>query len=438
MLENYKQPLLDNLFNLVSIPSIYKEGESHPLGDANYKCATEIVKLMESLGFKTYMDPEGYYAYAEVGEGDIFGILGHLDVVPAEENEGWITPPFEPKIINGAVYGRGVQDDKGPTLASIFAVKALMDEGHEFKYKMRFIFGFNEESSWKCIKKYKANEDAPTIGFTPDSSFPVVYAEKGLVQYTVTKKVKSSVLFTGGMSFNAVPSKATTKVNDKLVDELTKLGFEFEVDGDNVVVKGKSAHAKNPWKGDSAIYKLCTALGNIGVNEEAVNFVNNHFNEKHIFEGFTSEDLSDFSGPASINLGQIFVTEDEIKLHVDVRHPVTLERTKIDEIITKVCNESGFEVKIGSNEKPIYLPLESELISNMVSTYQEVTGDLESKPIISGGATYARAFDNCVAFGPNFPNRPSTEHMPNENIPVEQLMQTLEIYYKFIKKVCVR
>ncbi len=438
MLENYKQPLLDNLFNLVRIPSVLTEGESHPLGDANFKCATEIVKLMDSLGFKTYMDPDGYYAYAEVGEGDLFGILGHLDVVPAEESEGWITPPFEPKIIDGAVYGRGVQDDKGPALASVFAVKALMDEGYEFKYKMRFIFGFNEETNWECITKYKANEEAPSIGFTPDSAFPVVYAEKGLVQYVVTKKVKSDILITGGSSFNAVPSKVTTKANDTLVAELTKLGYEFDIDGENVVVKGKSAHAKNPWKGDSAVYKLCTALENIGVKEDAINFVNKHFNEKHVFEGFSSEDLSDFSGPVSINLGQIFVTNDEIKLHVDVRHPVTVEMDKITEIITKVCDDSGFDVKKASSEKAIYLPLDSELISNMIATYQEVTGDLESKPIVSGGATYARAFDNCVAFGPNFPNKPSTEHMPNENIPIDQLMQTLEIYYKFIKKVCVK
>ncbi len=438
MLENYKQPLLDNLFNLVSIPSVYREGENHPLGDANFKCAIEIVKLMESLGFKTYMDPEGYYAYAEVGEGDVFGILGHLDVVPAEESEGWITPPFEPKIIDGVIYGRGVQDDKGPVLASIFAVKALMDQGHEFKYKMRFIFGFNEESNWKCITKYKANEEAPSIGFTPDSSFPVVYAEKGLTQYILTKKVKSNVLFTGGSSFNAVPSKVTIKVNDKLIDELTRVGFEYEVDGENVVVKGKSAHAKNPWKGDSAVYKLCTALENIGITEEAITFVNKYFNEKHIFEGFTSEDLSDFSGPVSINLGQIFVTDEEIKLHVDVRCPVTVDMDIITEIITKVSGENGFNVTKGSSEKAIYLPLDSELISNMITTYQEVTGDLESKPIISGGATYARAFANCVAFGPNFPNKPSSEHMPNENMPVEQLMQTLEIYYKFIQKVCVK
>lgn len=438
MLENYKEPLIENLINLVKIPSVLALGESKPLGDANYKCATEIVKLMESLGFTTYLDPDGYYAYAEIGEGDIFGVLGHLDVVPAEEDEGWVTPPFEPKIIDGAIYGRGVQDDKGPTLASIYAVKALMEEGYDFKYKMRFIFGFNEENNWECITKYQEKEQAPSIGFTPDSSFPVVYAEKGLLQFVITKKVKSNTLFTGGNSFNAVPSKATIKATDELKAELDKLGFDYDLDGETLVVKGKSAHAKNPWKGDSAIYKLCTALENIGLNEEAVTFVNKFLNEKHKFEGFSSEDLSDFSGPVSINLGQIFVTEDEIKLHIDVRHPVTMESDKIGEILSDVCGKVDFKVEEVDRIKAIYLPLDSELISNMISTYQEVTGDLESEPIISGGATYARAFDNCVAFGPNYPNMPSTEHMPNENIRIDMLMQTMEIYYKFLKKVCTK
>lgn len=438
MLENYKQPLIDNILNLVRIPSVLTLGESHPLGDANYKCAEEIVKLMESLGFKTYLDPDGYYAYAEIGEGDMFGILGHLDVVPAEESEGWITPPFEPKIIDGVIYGRGVQDDKGPTLASIFAVKALMDQGYEFKYKMRFIFGFNEETNWECINKYKANEEAPTIGFTPDSSFPVVYAEKGLLQFVATKKFEPTVHFTGGNSFNAVPSKATIKFDENLKAELDKLGYAYVVEDGNIIVQGKSAHAKNPWKGDSAVYKLCTALENIGLADDSVKFINKCLNGKDKFEGFSAEDLSDFSGPVSINLGQIFVDGEGTRLNLDIRHPVTMKTDDILAIATKVANEYGFEVEEIGREKPIYLPLESEFISSMIETYREVTGDLEAQPIISGGATYARAFDNCVAFGPNYPHIPSSEHMPNENVAVEQIMQTMEIYYNFIKKVCVK
>ncbi len=438
MLENYKQPLLDNIIKFCSIPSVATSGEEYPLGNANYKCAVEIVELMKSLGFKTYLDPQGYYAYAEIGSGDMFGILGHMDVVPAEESEGWITPPFEPKIIDGVLYGRGVQDDKGPTIASIFALKALMDEGHEFKYKMRFIFGFNEETDWECINKYKANEEAPTIGFTPDSTFPVVYAEKGLLQVQFKTSKKPNVYFKGGNSFNSVPSSATINFDEKLEEELKKSGFDYSVEGGEIVVKGASAHAKNPWKGDSAIYKLAKALKNIGIEDDTVNFINNHLCDKDRFEGFTDEDLSDFSGPISINLGQVFADENGVTYNLDVRHPVTLETDEVVEIMKKVAKENNLQFEEKERIKAIYLPLDSELISTMISVYQEVTGDTKTEPIISGGATYARAFDNCVAFGPNYPHIPSSEHMPNEHVNVEQLMKTFEIYYEFLKRVCVK
>ena len=59
--------------------------------------------------------------------------------------------------------------------------------------------------------------------------------------------------------------------------------------------------------------------------------------------------------------------------------------------------------------------------------YEEQTG-LDSTPHSSGGATYARALDNCVAFGSVFPGSPKTEHQPNEYIIIEDLMRAASIY----------
>ena len=59
---------------------------------------------------------------------EYFGIVGHLDVVPVDS--GWATDPFE--MVDkgdGFVYGRGTSDDKGPVVASLYALKALRDEG---------------------------------------------------------------------------------------------------------------------------------------------------------------------------------------------------------------------------------------------------------------------------------------------------------------------
>ncbi len=135
-------------------------------------------------GFAIYKDHKGYYGYAEIGDGEqMIGVLGHLDVVPTGELSAWDSAPFEPEIRDGKLYGRGgTQDDKGPTLAAIFAVKALIDSGIKLNKRIRFIFGTDEETLWRCIDRYLEKEEVPQCGFTPDAAFPLIHAEKMLIQ----------------------------------------------------------------------------------------------------------------------------------------------------------------------------------------------------------------------------------------------------------------
>jgi acetylornithine deacetylase/succinyl-diaminopimelate desuccinylase-like protein len=60
--------------------------------------------------------------------------------------------------------------------------------------------------------------------------------------------------------------------------------------------------------------------------------------------------------------------------------------------------------------------------------YRQVSGDVVSEPVSSGGATYARAMDNCVAFGALTPDELLTEHQPNERAVLENLYKAMEIY----------
>ena len=118
-----------------------------------------------------------YCGYIEFGEGEeLVGLIGHLDVVPAEEADWKITKPFEPKIENNKIYGRGAIDDKGPVMAALFAMKEVKDTMKVNK-RVRLILGLNEEKDWKCINYYKQKEEHPTIGFSPDADFPCIYAE---------------------------------------------------------------------------------------------------------------------------------------------------------------------------------------------------------------------------------------------------------------------
>ena len=120
--------MIEALQKLVSFQSIAKEeGPEYPYGKEVHGAKEYVLELAKSFGMRVE-DVPGKYAYIEIGEGPrLIGILSHLDVVPA--GEGWTQDPFGGEIVDGKIYGRGTTDDKGPTIAVLYAMKALKEKG---------------------------------------------------------------------------------------------------------------------------------------------------------------------------------------------------------------------------------------------------------------------------------------------------------------------
>lgn len=437
-LEALQGDLIHSIKELVSIPSVINEdSSSYPFGENIDKALRKTLELCEALGFKTHYDPEGYYGYAEIGQGEeLVGILGHLDVVPAGALDVWNHNPFEPVIEDGKLYGRGTQDDKGPMLAALYAAKALMNLGADFNKRLRFIFGTDEESLWRDMKKYMEKEEKPSLGFTPDSTFPIIYAEKGLLQIVLEGQNESNLVLEGGNAFNSVPDNIiyTANKQKELKAELIKLGYEYEATETGTKVLGKSSHAAAAEKGVNAITRLAIALRNIGVSSKAIEFIVNEIGEDpfatKIFGNCEDED----SGKLKFNIGKISLKEQET-LSIDIRIPVTVDKDEIVSKVSKAANKYGLTYREFDWMKSIYIPKDHFLIRTLLAVYQEVTKDMVSEPISSGGATYARALDNCVAFGPVLPGSTETEHEPNEHIVLKDIFVALEIYAKAIYKL---
>ena len=189
MLENYIENLKDEIIEktqeLIKIPSVHSESNdpSKPFGENANKALEYILNLGKALGFRT-KNLDGYCGYIEFGEGEeLLGIIGHLDVVP--EGEGWTFPPFSATISDNKIFGRGAIDDKGPVISSLYAMKAVMENCKVHK-RVRLILGLNEEKDWKCIKHYKEVEEMPTFGFSPDADFPCIYAEKSILNCSIS------------------------------------------------------------------------------------------------------------------------------------------------------------------------------------------------------------------------------------------------------------
>lgn len=423
--------LIDSIKMCVEIPSVIGEStDKYPFGKDIDDCLRSTLKLCEGLGFKTFYG-DGYYGYAEIGEGDeMVGILGHLDVVPAGELSAWNTDPFELIETEDKLYGRGTQDDKGPTIACLYAVKALMDSGVTFNKKIRFIFGVDEETLWRDMAKYNENnETIPDFGFTPDCTFPMVNAEKGLLQCLLTSKNSSSIELTAGDAFNAVPSKAVYKDKNskKISDELNRLGFDHKISGNQIEVKGMSVHSQVCNEGTNAISRLLIALNNLGYESNAVKFVGEVIKEDCFGEEIIRDCKDDVSGNLTVNVGKVEIKSGNETLCLDLRIPVTQDYNKVIDALSKKASEYGLTYEEYDFTRPIYLPEDHFLIKTLRRIYEEETG-LDSTPESTGGATYARAINNCVAFGAIFPGSEKTEHQPNEYIPKKDLIKATEIY----------
>ena len=428
MMNTYRAEMIAAISRLVAIPSVFAESTDYPFGPAVDHCLDVTLSLMEGLGFHTFKAPDGMYGYAEVGEGELFGVLCHLDVVQARQEDGWDHAPFCPVVQGDWLCGRGTQDDKGPSIAAVYALKSLLDEGHKLNKRVRFIFGIDEETMWDSIHAYCAREELPTAGFVPDSTFPLTYAEKGLLQLKLHSDKPFALGCQGGDSMNAVSSHAECSRDEAVEHALRALDLPFHVTETQLCAEGLTAHAKNPWKGVSANLNLLRALRHAGYTHDAIAFACDVLDGKFRFEGFTDKDLSDFSGPATVNLGKFTLDAQGAMLGLDLRLPVTRQKEEILALVREKAAAYHLTVEEFDWLRPIHVAQDSPLVTQLLRAYREVTGDAKTEPYISAGATFARAFDNCVAFGANLPHSPTTEHQPTERVSIIKLMQAAEVY----------
>lgn len=435
--EKIKSDYLESLKTIVSYPSVLNEGENGtPFGQSIQNVLEKMLEITRSLGFKTYIDPKGYYGYAEIGQGEeLLAVLCHLDVVPAGDLSDWETPPFEATIKDGWIHGRGVQDDKGPSLAALYAVKALMDAGVTFNKRIRFIYGTDEETLWRCMARYNELEETATLGFAPDSSFPLTYAEKGLLQIKLHGSGSQELTIEAGEAFNVVPAKAsyTGNLADSLEVELKKQAFEYERTADTVTVIGVPKHSKDAAEGVNAIVRLATGLNPL-IQHSAIQFIAEAVREDATGSRLFGEISDEPSGTLSFNVSGLSLDQDKSEIRIDMRIPVLADKDKLVQELSQLAEEYQLRYEEFDYLAPLYVPLDSELVSTLMAVYKEKTND-NSPAVSSGGATFARTMPNCVAFGALFPGALQTEHQANERTVIEDLYKAMDIYAETIYRL---
>jgi acetylornithine deacetylase/succinyl-diaminopimelate desuccinylase-like protein len=257
-----------------------------------------------------------------------------------------------------------------------------------------------------------------------------------LLQVILEADNETNLLLEGGNSFNSVPDNIiyTGEKQEDLQAKLKQLGYEYEITLTGIKVLGKSAHAQVAENGINAIARLAITLKAIGITSKAIDFIVNEIGEDPFGTKIFGNCEDEASGKLKLNIGKINMGEKET-ISIDMRIPVTVTKDYIVEKLKTSAEKYGFSYKEYDWLKSIYIPTDHFLIKTLMEVYQDVTKDTASEPKASGGATYARALDNCVAFGAMLPGKTKTEHQPNEHIVLEDLFVALEIYAKAIYKL---
>ena len=429
-----KDEFLTSLKTLISYPSVLNEGENGTsFGQAIQDVLEKTLEICRGLGFTTYLDPKGYYGYAEIGQGaELLAVLCHLDVVPSGDEADWRTPPFEATIKDGWIFGRGVQDDKGPSMAALYAVKALLDSGVTFKKRVRFIFGTDEETLWRCMGRYNELEETATLGFAPDSSFPLTYAEKGLLQVKLHGPGSNQLELEAGAAFNVVPGKASYQgeLLEQVVAGLQAASFDYEQNDQEVTVLGLPKHAKDAAEGINAIVRLATVLQPLQAHP-ALAFIAEAVGEDATGSRLFGDISDEPSGRLSFNIAGLTLNSEKSEIRIDIRIPVLADKDQLVAKLAEIAGRYQLDYEEFDYLAPLYVPKDSELVSTLMTIYQEKTGDT-SPAMSSGGATFARTMPNCVAFGALFPGVEQTEHQANERASLEDLYRAMDIYAETI------
>ncbi|MBP3384721.1 MAG: dipeptidase PepV [Firmicutes bacterium] len=457
-IEENRDEQISCLQELIRIKSVEEPAKGDmPFGEGVHGAYTYMMEKCSREGF-AIKNADNYGGHAELsGSGDkVFGIVGHLDVVP--EGHDWEEDPYGGLVKDGFIYGRGTTDNKGPMVAAYYAMRAIKECGVPMRDTVRLIFGLDEETNWAGMEHYIAKLGVPDYGITPDADFPAIHGEKGIMVFDLAKKfmpatakglelrsvkggtapnmvadsARAVVRDTSGAGYDMIRAQVAAKRNKNHVTiNCRGIGTSFEL-----TAEGVAAHGAKPEAGKNAISVLMEFLGELNfVNEDAAVFVD--FYNQHI--GYETDGHSlgcGFSdGPSGkliLNVGMIDLDHEAVKLTINARYPVTMHAEDVYEGIVPVTDKFNLGIIKGKNEDPIYIPADDPMIVTLMDVYKKHTGDTESSPLVIGGGTYARAFENVIAFGAMFPGDPDLMHQKNERISIDNFMLMTKIFAEAI------
>ena len=404
-----KERILEKWIELAKIPSIKSDpAEGAPFGENCRKALDTAASYFNSENITSSVYGEDGYALAHFGKGNkTIGLFSHSDVVPVGDD--WLyTKPFEPIIKDGALIGRGVEDNKSGIIASLCVMEFLRDSEIPFSSHLQLFIGSDEECGMGDMDGFLKNHPMPEISIVPDADFPCSVGEKGIYHFMTKSKNEFSdiVEICGGEAYNIVLDNVTSKIkfSEALCSELN-LNDKVAVTSDEnfiyVLAKGIAKHASIPEGSVNAAFLLFSVLSeceSLNSNDReilknAAELIADYYG-KGI--GVTNDDPT-FGKMTCVN-GMIRTDDNKLCVSFDVRYGSSLDPQYLESTSESTVNALGFEIIYKDNRAGFEIPKENKMPQIFEDIFCEVTGEKKQRVLMSGG-TYARRLDNAFSIG---------------------------------------
>ncbi|MCL2408637.1 MAG: Sapep family Mn(2+)-dependent dipeptidase [Oscillospiraceae bacterium] len=481
----HSDEMISDLSALVAINSVRSApADGQPYGPAAREVLDVVQAQLEKRGF-TVENFEDIIITADYGPTadklPELGILAHLDIV--EAGPGWSSDPFELLIKDGKLYGRGTSDDKGPSVAAMYALYCAAELCPKFTRGFRLILGSGEETGCQDIAQYLEKAAPPTYVFTPDAGFPVMNLEKGRLvpvfgaEWEADSTLPRVISISGGATANAVPplckaviegislaeaallcrkySEKTGAMLTAAPDEFTPENFnpaDFSFEGENptsapapnrvvLTSHGKSAHAAHPSAGINAQTALLEMLAAMSFADTAgfrhVQALNRLFPHGDIRGENLGLEMSDkISGELTVNFGVLELTPTGFSANFDSRTPICADEIDIEAITRAAFKREGISVNDLTIYKSHHTPEDTPFVQTLLRIYEDYTGE-KGECLAIGGSTYVHDIPGGVAFGCGFPGADNNIHGANEFMELDHLMMSAKMFTEVILEMCV-
>jgi predicted dipeptidase len=398
------------------------------------------------------------------GPQPILALLTHGDV-QGVEGQRWSSPPFEAKLVNGRIIGRGTEDDKGPIVASLYALAALRDAGWPLDSTVRLLIANGEETSWDEIPYYLERAPKPdrTIGI--DAAYPVTHAQKGYGVLTFRAQPVAEphagkwriAKMSGGSGMSIIAERGEALLErtgtarersgafielSRLADRWAKahppakLAVSFEGDLLKLTAEGRGGHSSAPASGHNALGDLTAFLATLDLRMDPwgalAAFTGIAVGTETDGRSLGIAHRDEVMGELTTNLS--FLREDQGTpiAEINIRAPrgITKEQIagRLAERSAVFSRRSGstLTAEVTSLGEPHLAPAEGPLVSGLLAVWQDVTGK-PGRPIAIGGGTQARLFPGGVDFGPAEDMEHYRGHGTDEYLTPEELHRIAEL-----------